>query len=79
MCYRLATDLPLTAPDAITNAQSCQLDHLLVCRFRSFVVWRDTLSHVLLTTLAQSVRDSWSPPPQQLGVNAPTAQQLMAK
>eukprot|EP00878_Enallax_costatus_P006953 GHUV01007287.1.p1 GENE.GHUV01007287.1~~GHUV01007287.1.p1 ORF type:complete len:760 (+),score=222.01 GHUV01007287.1:879-3158(+) len=48
-------------------------------RFRSFVVWRDTLSHVLLASLAQSVRDGWSLPPQQSGVHAPTAQQLMAR
>jgi RecA-family ATPase len=33
---------------------------LLCCRFRSFVTWRDTLSHVLLATLAQSVKEGWS-------------------
>lgn len=46
-------------------------------RFRSFVVWRDTLSHVLVQTLAQSVRDSWQQPAS--GSPQPSAQQLMAR
>eukprot|EP00882_Tetradesmus_deserticola_P017864 GHRQ01019162.1.p1 GENE.GHRQ01019162.1~~GHRQ01019162.1.p1 ORF type:complete len:202 (+),score=101.15 GHRQ01019162.1:54-608(+) len=47
-------------------------------RFRSFVVWRDTLSHVLLSTLAASVRDGWQQQ-QSDGCSTPTAQQLMAR
>ncbi len=30
-------------------------------KFKSFVVWRDTLSHVLLATAQQAVRDAWAP------------------
>eukprot|EP00879_Flechtneria_rotunda_P024770 GHRR01026279.1.p1 GENE.GHRR01026279.1~~GHRR01026279.1.p1 ORF type:complete len:285 (+),score=108.08 GHRR01026279.1:633-1487(+) len=45
-------------------------------RFRSFVVWRDTLSHVLLATLAQSVRDGWLTPFEG---NPSSAKQLMAR
>jgi hypothetical protein len=69
---------------------------LLSChRFRSFVLWRDTLSHVLLATLAQSVKEGWSHNPQQpqrqlqkqdqllqlqsQGSAGGTAQQLMAR
>ncbi|WIA21715.1 hypothetical protein OEZ85_000881 [Tetradesmus obliquus] len=50
-------------------------------RFRSFVVWRDTLSHVLLSTLAASVRDGWQQQHRQQGggSSSPSAQQLMAR
>jgi hypothetical protein len=41
------------------------------------VLWRDTLAHVLLTALAQSVQEGWR---QQHGAaGAATAQQLMAR
>jgi hypothetical protein len=42
------------------------------------VVWRDTLSHVLLSTLAASVRDGWQQQ-QGGGGSIPSAQQLMAR
>jgi hypothetical protein len=43
-------------------------------RFRTFVLWRDMLSHVLLASLAQAVADGWQGP-----AHGPTAQQLMAR
>jgi hypothetical protein len=43
------------------------------------VVWRDTLSHVLLSTLAASVRDGWQQQQQSGGGSIPSAQQLMAR
>jgi len=45
-------------------------------RFKSFVVWRNTLHNALLHSLVQGVRDSWRAPekgPQ------PSAQQLLAR
>eukprot|EP00775_Hariotina_reticulata_P003791 gene3791-4049_t len=48
-------------------------------RFRSFVAWKDTLSHVLLATLAHSVRDSWNRQETAGSTDSPTAQQLMAR
>lgn len=58
-------------------------------------MWRDTLSHVLLATLAQSAKEGWSQDPQQpqrqtakqdqllqlqsQGSGGGTAQQLMAR
>ena len=44
-------------------------------RFKSFVVWRDTLAHVLVMSLAHSVRYGWI---QKEGQTV-TGQQLMAR
>lgn len=86
----LALSMLVSVTCHVDTVACCRTPGRHVDRFRSFVTWRDTLSHVLLVTLTQSVKEGWrgTQPPrrqeqlQQLqsqGSGGGTAQQLMAR